>query len=182
TGRNRHIGKAEGVNLPKDALGFADVTIATGLLQSLMHRLWDDSAHPPTHLTEGRRILMFPDPGADHLFGISMAALFFERGGWQVETLVRPTPRSVAEALTRQPAHAIGLSLTRREFVEPARQLLLAARNAAKPARPVVIGGGHVLGEAPDLAGTLGLDAVLVDLAAAPSLTAALVDERAEHA
>lgn len=55
-----------------DILSFVDVTLAVATLQRLMHTVWDTLA-AEKEPRNGLRIAIFPDPGAEHIFGAVMA-------------------------------------------------------------------------------------------------------------
>ena len=164
-----------------DSLSFVDVTVAMGMLHRLLSHAWSLLEGGRTHGAEGLTICMFPEPGAEHTFGAAMAARFFERAGWRVEFVPTASPARLRQVVTARRIDALGLSIARREMTAQAADLLAELREAARPARPVAVGGGPALRNHPDLAAVLGLDAVLCDISAAPAEVAQLVHRQRRY-
>jgi methylmalonyl-CoA mutase cobalamin-binding subunit len=161
-----------------DSLSFVDVTIATGTLQRLMHFVSIDLFGPPflgPTAERPRSICLFPEPGAEHTLGAAMAARYFHRAGWLVDYVSSADETALTEIVRSRPIDVLGISLGRREMVDPAASLISRVRSASINPDTVVIAGGNALTLDPSLVTQLGADAVLAALPAAPDDVAGLL-------
>ncbi|MCX7683857.1 MAG: cobalamin B12-binding domain-containing protein [Acetobacteraceae bacterium] len=147
----------------EDRCSFVDVTLGLmhlqHVLQALSPLLLPDITAPP----EARRILLLAAPGEQHLFGLSVVAEFFRRGGWEVAS---ETPADTAEAarLVRQDWYTVaGLSAGTVERAAGLAPLIAAIRRAScNPAIAVLVGGAGFRAR-PELAREIGADGTAGD-------------------
>lgn len=161
-----------------DSVSFVDVTVAMGTLQRLMRFValdYDILLAPPDR---ARSILLFPEPDAYHTFGAAMAARFFTRAGWAVDYVPDGDPATLRSIVSRRKIDVIGVSLTRRESVKAAGELVRMLKAASRNRDVVAIAGGNAITENPLLFPEVGADAAFVALPLAPDQAARLSDRR----
>lgn len=162
-----------------DSISFVDATLAVGTLQRLMHFVALDLSKDMSALPRAKSICLFPEPGARHIFGVAMAARFFQHAGWEVEFLPAATESAVRDILQSRHIDVIGLSINRTEAVPVCAEILSRLRKDSLNADVVTIGGGSALSRAPELIDKLPIDAILAAIEFAPKQAARLVAERA---
>lgn len=147
----------------EDRCSFVDVTLGLmhlqQVLQALSPVLLADIAAP----ADARRILLLPAPGEQHVFGLSVVAEFFRRGGWDVA--VEPV-ESLAEAagLVREGWFTVvGVSAGTGERAGALAALVAAIRQASCNPDVAVLVGGAAFRTRPQLAREIGADGVAGD-------------------
>jgi MerR family transcriptional regulator, light-induced transcriptional regulator len=152
-----------------DVCDFADVTVALGRLQQVLHELspvFHAEAEPRQH---GRRVLLVPVPGEQHSFGLHMVAEFFRRSSWDVWTEPRITSGADLVQLVRKEWFAVvGLSLGCDTRVDALATGIRALRRASRNRAIGVLVGGPLFVEHPELVARVGADATAVDGGQAP--------------
>lgn len=167
-----------GVLWENDSLSFVDVTIATGTLQRLMHFVSVDLAGAPLLGAKARAILVFPEPGAEHIFGAGMAANFFRRAGWQVHYVPDSDIQKLRRIVETNDIDVLGLSLGREEAMPAAARLVGDLRARSRNRKVLAIGGGAALMRAPLMIDGTPLDAAVTAVARAPGLIGRMVAQR----
>jgi methanogenic corrinoid protein MtbC1 len=147
----------------EDRCSFVDVTLGLmhlqQVLQALSPVLLPDIAAP----ADARRILLVPAPGEQHVFGLSVVATFFRRGGWDVA--VEPV-EDIAEAagLVREGWFTVvGVSAGTGERAGALAALVAAIRRASCNPDVAVLVGGAAFRTRPDLAREIGADGMAGD-------------------
>lgn len=147
----------------EDRCSFVDVTLGLmhlqQVLQALSPVLLPDIAAP----ADARRILLLAAPGEQHVFGLSVVAEFFRRGGWDVA--VEPV-EDVAEAagLVREGWFTVvGVSAGTGERAGALAALVAAIRRASCNPDVAVLVGGAAFRVRPELAREIGADGMAGD-------------------
>ena len=158
-----------------DECDFLDVTMGLWRLQEVMREI---AARSPTEhglLSPPRSALFSPMPGDHHNFGTLMIEEVFARGGWQSEALVKPERRELLDRLSRRPFDLVGLTLARDCPSAALANLIKAMRNVSANPSMVVLVGGRMINENPDLAIEVGADGTGADALSALELAETLV-------
>ena len=174
TGAARHLGDLWAADLAS----FTDVTIATDHLQRLFRELEAEIPPPPrTEPPAAGRALLTTVPGEQHSFGVSMLSAFFRRAGWTVST---PNLRDVAalqRRVTANPTDLLGISLGAEMHMGQLTRCIERARRAARTELIVMV-GGPIFVDRPELAHEVGADATAADAVGALAIAERLLRAR----
>lgn len=159
-----------------DRCSFVDVTMGLWRLQEIAHEM-GSRLLPVAPLSGGaRRVLLGLMPGEQHRFGLQLVGDFFIRAGW--ETVVRHEG-DLEELCLDVEATAfdlVGLTVNQDRQVEQLPGLIDSLRNrSANPALLVMIGGA-VISDRPELAFIVGADATAPDAETAVQRAEALLN------
>ncbi|MFO6447768.1 B12-binding domain-containing protein [Erythrobacter sp. NE805] len=166
----------------RDECDFLDVTMGLWRLQEVMREV---AARSPMDLGEAQlpySALFSPMPGDHHNFGTLMIEEVFARGGWRSEALVKPERRELLDRLARQPFDLLGLTLARDCPSAALGNLIRAVRNVSANPHIIVLVGGRMINENPDIASEVGADGTGADALAALELANGLVKTAAARA
>jgi len=158
-----------------DECDFIDVTMGLWRLQEVMREIAARSPADLGGLAMPRSALFSPMPGDHHNFGTLMIEEVFSRGGWQSEALVKPERRELLDRLARQPFDLVGLTLARDCPSAALGNLIKAVRNVSANPNIIVLVGGRMINENPDIAVEVGADGTGSDALAALELADSLV-------
>jgi methanogenic corrinoid protein MtbC1 len=160
----------------EDACDFMEVTLALGRLQQALREL---GTQPVSGVAAGEaagHVLLVSLPGEQHTLGLFMVAEFFLRDGWQVSVGLPLSESDLLHTLQKDWFDVIGLTVAHGDRVPVLRQLVGRARRASRNRDALVMVGGRVLDEEPELVGRVGGDAWAPDARQAPSVARALLD------
>lgn len=153
-----------------DGCDFVDVTIALGRLQRALRELSGTSmgtagAADPV----GERVLLTCLPGEQHTLGLYMVAEFFLRDGWAVEVGSPDTDAELAAMLRDGWYDVVGFSVACDTRLLSLRHQIASVRRHARNPRLVVLVGGRVFTEHPELVSKVGADGYAAAANDAPS-------------
>jgi len=126
--------------------------------------------------------LFSPMPGDHHNFGVIMIEEVFARSGWRSEALVKPERRELLDRLARQPFDLVGLTLARDCPSVALGNLIRAVRNVSANPNIIVLVGGRMINENPEIAIEVGADGTGADALAALEIANNLVKTAAARA
>jgi methanogenic corrinoid protein MtbC1 len=156
-----------------DEIDFVQVTLATSLLERLMHRLGASAETGAEVQPLRREIMLVPVPGSQHTLGLQMVAAFFRQAHWGVWSAASLSLGDLQHTVSQRWFDVVGFSMG----AEPQANMLLRSvetvRRGSKNRQVAVIAGGPALVDRPSLAAEVGLDAGVVD-----ALEALIVAER----
>jgi methanogenic corrinoid protein MtbC1 len=155
-----------------DQVSFVQVTIGTGRIYAIMRTLAPLFETPAA--AQHRAAVFAAVPGDSHTLGVTMAADLFRRHGWNIALKVGLPHEDLVEEIEATGHHLIGLSAAGRHSASALVRLVVALRIACPQALIVIC--GHVVADAGDLIGLLGVDGAASDLPEAERLMAALWD------
>lgn len=147
-----------------DGCDFVQVTLATGLLQRMLRSLpsgWtvDGGASALT----GRPALFTAAPGEQHTLGLAMVADFFRVVGCQVRQEIVPDGAALLAVVREQRFDLVGFSIGAERHVDALTRLIAEVRRQSLRHELKVLVGGPLVWTEPELAETLGADALAVD-------------------
>lgn len=157
-----------------DKLSFLDVTAGLGRLQGVTRALGPDFDGETPGLIHGKKILLAPVSGEQHIFGLSVVAAFFRRAGWDVTFEPRVDFDHLLAIVAAERFTAIGLSAGGDRFVERLPGQVAAIRQASLARHATILAGGPAFLVDPDLNLSVGADAVARDATEAVQLAEAL--------
>lgn len=156
-----------------DARSFVDVTVATGKLQQLLHRILSRSPTQPVG-ADAPRILLVTPSGEDHTFGALLFHAVLRFRGWGVVP-VAPFWSRVEAGLRDSRVVVLGVSVGSERSMVAARSMIRRGRASAANPSLVVLVGGALAATDPDRVAALGADAVAGDAETALELLQELV-------
>lgn len=159
----------------RDECDFLDVTMGLWRLQEVMREVAARSPVDYAGLALPYTALFSPMPGDYHNFGTLMIEEVFARGGWRSEALIKPERRELLDRVAGQPFDLIGLTLARDCPSGALGNLIKAVRNVSANPHIIVLVGGRMINENPELAMVVGADGTGADALAALELANTLV-------
>ena len=157
-----------------DRLSFIDVTAGLSRLQGIMRALGPDFDGDSPGLIHGKKILLAPVSGEQHIFGLSVVAAFFRRAGWDVTFEPRILFEDLLVLVRAQRFTAIGLSVAGDKFLDMMPKHVEALRRASLAENVTLLAGGPAFLKDPDLNRRIGVDAVARDATEAVQMAEAL--------
>ena len=164
-----------------DARNFAEVTLAMGALQQTLRKFeigneaWTTTYAQP----QVRKIFLTPCAGEQHSFSVQLLEAFFSSAGWHVDAHQSYQRRDVEAFMKKRHFDIVGLSVSRDCLLtEVASDIDSIRRKSCNP-NLVVLVGGRIFIEHPELVGRVGADATAPDAKAAVALANRLVPEGA---
>ena len=162
----------------EDACDFVDVTMGLWRLQEIVNAL--ASASPGIANIEGsdRRALFSPAPGEQHGLGAIIVEEFFRRAGWQTWSAPALDEDELVALAAGREFDVIGLTVSVERHVAPLERTIAAVRRASRNPHVLILVGGRVFTERPELADSIGADGTASDGARAVSLADKLLTKR----
>lgn len=147
----------------EDACDFVDVTMGLWRIQEIVHAL--SALVPGQAPVEGaaRQALFAPAPGEQHGLGAIMVEEFFRRAGWQTWSAPALDEAELVALAAGRPFDVIGLTVSVEQHLVPLRRTIAGIRRSSRNPDVLVLVGGRVFIERPDLARELGADGTASD-------------------
>lgn len=161
-----------------DRIDFAENTVAVGRLQRLMRELSPAFAAEREAAAQAHRALFAQAPGEQHSFGLSMLAEFFRRAGWDVLGGVGGTVADAVERVRREWVDLVGFSVGSEPQLARLAGSIAGVRSASLNPRIVVMVGGPLFADRPDLLASTGADTGALNADQALQQAERLVAER----
>lgn len=147
----------------EDRYNFSQVTIALWRLQQVLHEQGSRFNSLSRPASDSHRALLAAVPGAQHTFGVVMAAEFFSRAGWDVECEPKPSWPELQARLSGSWFDMFGLSISTGDSIPRVASAILDMREASANPLIFVMVGGPMAALMPDLAALCGADAMASD-------------------
>ncbi|WP_246732881.1 cobalamin B12-binding domain-containing protein [Methylobacterium sp. BTF04] len=168
----RHLG----VLWEDDLCDFAEMTIAMGRLQRIMHDLTlRYGGETPQH-RHGRSILLLPCPGEKHSFGLALIERFFRDAGWDVTSTVRDPSVNPSDRVRGCWFDVIGFSLGCETLLPTLTEAVSDMRRSSQNRAVRVMVGGPIFTANPGYLTQVGADATACDARTAISIAERLLD------
>ncbi len=164
-----------------DCSDFVTVTVAVGRLQHLLRRLSPVLCSEAAPCAVGLRVLLAQPQDEAHIFGLSVAAEFFRRDGWDVVGGVSGAVGDPVQRVRAEWFDVVGLSIGSASRLPWARDCVAAMRQFSRNPALVVLVGGPVFSIEPGRAGEIGAD-LCADAVSAPSQARKIATERQQNA
>jgi methanogenic corrinoid protein MtbC1 len=168
----RHLG----VLWEEDLCDFAEVTVAMGRLQRVMHTITRRFGGETPRHRHGRSILLMPCPGEVHGFGLAVVEQLFRDAGWDVTSTARDPDGDPLHRIRTTWFDVVGVSLAC-ETLLPALGNAVATlkRHSQNPGVRVMVGGAVFVAN-PNSYTSVGADATAGDARHAISIAESLLD------
>jgi methanogenic corrinoid protein MtbC1 len=170
----RHLGELWN----EDLCDFTEVTLGLGRLQRVLRETSAQLAAPAVTgavREVDRRILLLPSPGEQHTFGLVMVAEFFRRAGWDVAGGPWEAGEDAVALVGDEWYDVVGFSLGHDSHVDRLADCIAAVRQASRNGNVVIMVGGPLVGERPEIAQRVGADLHASDGRHAPGLAERIV-------
>ncbi len=106
----------------------------------------------------GHRALMMGQPNAQHALGLMMLAEFFRRDGWSVTSASKMGRFEALSMIGNEAFDLVAISVSTRRDLPTLKKHIVQLRQRSLNPRVVVMVGGPMLAQDPQLAATLGAD------------------------
>lgn len=146
-----------------DVCDFTDVTIGLSRLQQLLHELSPAFEDEAAREFSGRRLLLATAPGEHHTLGLMMVEEFFHRAGWDCTSETGSGIDELAKIVRRHHFDVVGLSVSCETLLGGLADSIRAVRAASRERSVIVMVGGQIFLDRPELAARLGADATAYD-------------------
>ncbi len=147
----------------QDLCDIAQVTVGVGRLNHLMRELSPRFHDEQTSPISDRAIMLMPAPGEDHTFGLSMVAEYFRRDGWLVRRVQPRTPDEMSRLARQHWCAVVGVSVGSEAKLRTLRDGITQVRRSSRNRDVVVMVGGPMFIDHPELAREIGADATAAD-------------------
>lgn len=151
----------------QDRFDFSQVTIGLWRLQRVLHEQGRRSAQFSHSGADGLRALLAAVPGAQHTFGVIMAAEFFSRSGWDVDCEPKASWTELRARLKRNWYDMFGLSVSTSDSIPEVASGILDMREASANRDVFVMVGGPMAAQIPNLAQLCGADSMACEASVA---------------
>ncbi|MFN3867901.1 MAG: B12-binding domain-containing protein [Hyphomicrobiaceae bacterium] len=147
-----------GVLWEEDLRDFVDVTVGLSRIQHLLHLLSPAFQSEVELKDEPQTCLLAATPGEQHTLGVMIVEEFFRRSGWNCQGL----PHSSIDEIARR-AHAtsfdvIGLSTSCELLLGATASAIEKLRRSSRNRNVVIIVGGQLFRQSPELVARVGAD------------------------
>lgn len=177
TGAARRLGEM----WEKDEADFTDVTIGLCRLHQILREQGAFNGTGLAGTVDAPSIVLSTCGGDQHVFGVVMVSEFFRRAGWRVWSDPAASLPDLAELVARERFDVIGLSAACDVSAEAiASEISILRAASANPAIVVMVGGG-LFNENPELVKAVGADATAADGKDAVELGRRLVVSALQH-
>ena len=150
-----------GIYWKEDRCSFAEVTLALSSLHKVVHELGQRCRTDMVKPDLVRRAFFAPSPGEQHTLGLSMLEEMFHLAGWEASCDHGATAGSIVRKLSRDHTDIVGFSVSCENLVLPLTDLIVQTRKVSRNREIIVMVGGRFATDHPDIAATVGADAVI---------------------
>lgn len=140
-----------------DDASAAQVIIGAGRIYVIMRKLRAIFISAQAQRPERFRAVFAAAPGETHTIGLSMAADYLRRRGWQIDVKLGLSHEDLVDQIGHDPYPVIGLSASASPMIFPLARLIVALR-VSNPGAWITI-GGHIVDEEPDVVRLIDADA-----------------------
>jgi methanogenic corrinoid protein MtbC1 len=162
----------------EDACDFVDVTMGLWRLQEIVNAL--GALIPGLAAADGppRRALFSPAPGEQHGLGAMIVEEFFRRAGWQTWSAPALDEDELVALAAGREFDVIGLTVSVERHVTTLAKTIASVRRASRNRNVLVLVGGRVFTDRPELAAEVGADGTAPDGALALQLADTLLTQQ----
>jgi methanogenic corrinoid protein MtbC1 len=155
------VARLLGIYWMEDRCTFTDVTLALSRLHHVVHELGRRSREAVSRPDAARSAFFAPAPGEQHTFGLTILEELFQHAGWRTASDHGGSSGVITRAVASEVMDIVGFSVGCERFLDPLSALIAKLRTASRNRDMVVMLGGRVFCDHPDLGANLGADSVL---------------------
>ena len=149
----------------EDRTTSAQMTIAAGRIYAIMRGLRQAFASDQWLKQEQARVMFASTPGETHTLGVTMAADFFRRRGWQIDLKTGLSHHELLASAENVVYPIIGISASSERMVFPLARLIVALR-ITNPAAWIML-SGKIIDVVPEVMTLVDADGIAEDAEAA---------------
>lgn len=146
-----------------DLCCFTDVTVGMSRLQQIVHELSPEFERETAQTFDGRRILLMTMPGEQHTLGLMIVEEYFRRYGWDCCSSAPKDIRDMARLARSQHFDVIGISVAWGALLDGIASAIQSIRKNSVNKAVVVMVGGAIFLENPQLVSRVGADGMAED-------------------
>jgi methanogenic corrinoid protein MtbC1 len=147
----------------EDRCTFTDVTLGLSRLHQVLHEVGRRGAGASNNGGQPHRAYFVAVPGEQHTFGLSMLEEFFLHAGWETASHHAPSTEVILETVADQRVDIVGISVGCKDFLDPLSDLIMKIRSASRNRDALVMLGGRVFLENPELSEQFGAATTVTD-------------------
>jgi len=148
-----------------DEVSFVDVILGAGRIYAILRHLREVFISARVLGDDAKRAAFASVPGEIHTLGVTMAADYMRRRGWQIDLKAGLTHSELVGEIARVRYPVIGLSASSKTMIFPLARLIVALR-VSNPEAWIMV-SGKIVDQEPELAALIDADAVAADANAA---------------
>ena len=145
-----------------DTASSAEVIIGAGRIYAIMRKLRGMFITSQAIRPERFRAVFAAAPGETHTIGLTMAADYLRRRGWEIDVALAMSHEALVDQIGHYPYPIIGLSASTSAMIFPLARLIVALR-VSNPGAWITI-GGHIVQDEPDIVRLIDADACVVTM------------------
>ena len=157
-----------------DHTDFANVTLGVSRMQRIMRQL-SESFSETHQAVGGGSLLLTTIPGEQHSFGMSMAAEFFRREGWNISIGPFASHLELTSLVQERWFDVVGFSVTSDRRLDELKRDIQTIRRDSRNRNVAIMIGGPMVARLPELGAAMGADMTSVDASTAPRQARELV-------
>ncbi len=162
----------------RDEVDVIQVTLGLCRLQTLLREISAETPHEGSERVPRGSILLVPELGEQHTFGLELVGEFFRRAQWDVWMEKPESAAALLELVAREEFSVIGLTVACEERLPGLATRITAVRRASRNRSLCVMVGGPLFLAKPELATSVGADATACDSHVAVATATALTQAR----
>ncbi|MEO8038468.1 MAG: cobalamin B12-binding domain-containing protein [Betaproteobacteria bacterium] len=164
-----------------DLCDFTEVTVGLWRLQQVLRGLSAAFRDEQPQASTGRRILLVPSPGEQHILGLIIVGDYFRREGWDVWGEPPATSDDLPDIVRHEWFDVVGLSVGCEVHVDKLAAEIRAIRHASCNQDVAIMVGGPLFIKYPELVAQVGADASARDGREAVQQAASLTEPGARR-
>jgi methanogenic corrinoid protein MtbC1 len=157
------VARTLGIWWEEDRCTFTDVTIGLSRLQQVLRQISRHAGMGSGRSTVRRRVYLTPSPGEQHTLGLSMVEEFFLHAGWETASDHAASLSTILQTVSTQHIDVLGLTIASAGFFGPLGEVIAQVRKAASNREIVIMVGGRLFIDHPEVATKISRATVISD-------------------
>lgn len=165
-----------------DDVDFFAVSLGLARLQTIVRELSTDAPDDDASRGLGGTVLLVPELGEQHTFGLQLVGEFFRRARWDVWMEQPDSAEEYLQLVGDEHFSVVGLAVGSESRLEHVASRIASTRRASRNRAVYVMVGGPIFLQKPELARQVGADATAIDGPSAVQVAQKLVKSLAATA
>lgn len=161
-----------------DERDFVDVTIALTRIQHTLRSLGPAFREEGQSPSLSKQALLLAVPGEQHVLGMMIVGEYFRRAGWRTVSLSDPKPVEIEQLVSTRAFDLVGISASSDVLLPSASSAIDMIRKSSKNQSVLVMAGGCLFQQNPELARRIGADGTAEDGTQALAFATASCNQR----
>ena len=146
-----------------DDVDFFAVSLGLARLQTIVRDLSTDAPDDDASRGLGGTVLLVPELGEQHTFGLQLVGEFFRRARWDVWMEQPDSAEDYLQLVGDEHFSVVGLAVGSESRLEHVASRIASTRRASRNRAVYVMVGGPIFLQKPELARQVGADATAID-------------------